>query len=101
MLPELEPLPEPEVDPEELPEPAPESEPEELDPPRERVDVLVSVPTALWSPGILLEPESILPVEAPPRSLLCELHPANANAPANSGITKILLFIITSLLHCR
>ena len=86
MLPELAPLPEVEPD---------------VEPPRDRVDVLVSVPTALWSPGMLLEPESILPVEVPPRSLLCELQPANANTPANSGITKILLFIVTSSVHCR
>ncbi|HEY1371504.1 MAG TPA: hypothetical protein VGH50_03480 [Candidatus Binatia bacterium] len=102
VLPELEPLPDPdieplEVEPEELPEP-------DIEPPRDRVESLVSVPTALWSPGVLLlGPESILPVAAPPRSplLLCELQPANANAPAISGITKIFFFIVTSSLHCR
>ena len=101
MLPELEPLPEPEVDPEELPapDPEPESEPEELDVepwrPRELDDV---EPESAALPAVLLEPESILPVDAPPRSplLLCELQPANANTPANSGITKSLLFIVTS-----
>ncbi|HEY1266307.1 MAG TPA: hypothetical protein VGH16_03560 [Candidatus Binatia bacterium] len=105
VLPELERLPEPdveppEVEPEELPEPdmEPPEEPD-VEPPRDRVESLVSVPTALWSPGmLLLEPESMRPVAAPPRSLLllCELQPANANAPAISGITKIFLFIVTS-----
>ena len=50
-----------------------------------------------------LEPlPEVEPDVEPPRSLLCELQPANANNPANSEITKILLFMITSLIHfCR
>jgi hypothetical protein len=55
-------------------------------------------------PDMLPELEPLPEVEPdvePPRSLLCELQPANANNPANSEITKILLFMITSLVHFR
>lgn len=100
-----EPLPEPEseplddepeppvIDPDEEPEPAPveleDDEPEgvrELGAFRPLDDVPVSVE--------LLEPESILPVAAPPReplSLECE-HP-NASAPARIGIANKFIFI--------
>jgi hypothetical protein len=49
----------------------------------------------------VVPPEVTLPVDAPPRLLLDELQPANASTPANSGITKIFLFINTSWLHCH
>lgn len=106
MLPEPETLPEPDVLPEPEPDtepldvepelPDPESEPELDDEPsreRELDDVL---PESVALP----EPESILPVAAPPRgplSFTCAWQPAKASAPARIGIANSL-FLIRHLL---
>jgi hypothetical protein len=111
MLPEPETLPEPEVLPEpesdpldvELESPVidPDDElepvPVELDDEPEGVrepDIVVPLSVAL--PEALPEPESILPVAAPPRgplSFTCAWQPANARAPATIGIAHNLFFI--------
>lgn len=103
MLPEPEALPEPdmlpELDPEseplddELEPPEPESEPDELDDEPSRVRELEDV---LPEPVALPEPESMVPVAAPPRgplSFTCAWQPAKASAPANIGIASSLFFI--------
>jgi len=106
MLPELDELPEPDPEREPLdvePEPlvvAPEDElpepdivPVELDDEPGRA---LEPDDVLPEPVALPEPESILPVAAPPRgplSFTCAWHPANANAPARIGIANNLFFI--------
>jgi hypothetical protein len=86
-------MPEPDVLPELDPPPDPD-----IEPPEGLLDEL-PVPESVALPDELPAPESILPVAAPPRSplLLCVPQLANANAPAISGMTKIWLFIVTSL----
>jgi hypothetical protein len=122
MLPEPETLPEPDV----LPELEPESEPLDVEPEPPVIDPedeLEPVPVALDDdepegarerdvvvpesdalPEALPEPESILPVAAPPLgplSFTCAWQPAKANAPANTGIASSLFFISTSSAYSR
>jgi hypothetical protein len=116
MLPEPETLPEPDV----LPEPEPESEPLDVEPPViDPDDELEPVPVALDDDepegarerdvvvpesDALPEPESILPVAAPPLgplSFTCAWQPAKARAPAKTGIASSLFFISTSSAYSR